>query len=93
MEQAVLQRTNLHVRQAGRPNQRYALLFRDYLRVDPDVTRAYARIKEGLARLHPEDFDGYYEVKDPVCDIILAAAGGKSLLTCEKVSISARCHT
>ncbi len=27
-------RTNLHVRQAGRANQRYALLFRDYLRAD-----------------------------------------------------------
>ncbi len=67
-------RTNLHVRQAGRANQRYALLFRDYLRADPGVTRAYAQVKEALARLHPEDFDGYYDVKDPVCDIILAAA-------------------
>jgi len=62
------------MRQVGRANQRYALLFRDYLRADPDVTRSYAMIKEGLARLHPEDFDGYYEVKDPVCDIIIAAA-------------------
>ena len=67
-------RTNLHIRQAGRANQRYALLFRDYLRADPNVTRAYAQVKEALARLHPDDFDGYYDIKDPVCDIIMAAA-------------------
>jgi GrpB-like predicted nucleotidyltransferase (UPF0157 family) len=66
--------THVHVRQAGRPNQRYALLFRDYLRADPSVAAAYAQIKEALARLHPEDFDAYYDVKDPVCDIVMAAA-------------------
>jgi GrpB-like predicted nucleotidyltransferase (UPF0157 family) len=67
-------RTNLHVRQAGRANQRYALLFRDYLRADPGVTGAYQQIKEALARLHPDDMDAYYDIKDPVCDIIMAAA-------------------
>jgi GrpB-like predicted nucleotidyltransferase (UPF0157 family) len=66
--------TNLHVRQAGLPNQRYALLFRDYLRTDPLAAGAYARVKEALARLHPDDTDAYYDVKDPVCDIIMAAA-------------------
>lgn len=67
-------RTNLHVRQAGRANQRYALLFRDYLRVDAQARGAYEQIKEALARLHPEDIEAYYDVKDPVCDIIMAAA-------------------
>ncbi len=67
-------RTNLHVRQAGRANQRYALLFRDYLRVDPQARGAYQQIKEALARLHPDDVDAYYDVKDPVCDIVMAAA-------------------
>jgi len=66
--------THVHVRQAGWPNQRYALLFRDYLRADPSVAAAYAQIKAALARLHPEDFDAYYDVKDPVCDIVMAAA-------------------
>src|SRR6266571_218663 len=33
---------NLHVRAAGRPNQRYPLLFRDYLRAHPDSAAAYA---------------------------------------------------
>jgi len=55
-------------------NQRYPLLFRDYLRADPRVVGAYGQIKEALARLHPHDADAYYDVKDPVCDIIVAAA-------------------
>ena len=67
-------RTHLHVRQAGRANQRYALLFRDYLRAAPATAAAYARVKEALACLHPEEQDAYYDVKDPVCDVIIAAA-------------------
>jgi GrpB-like predicted nucleotidyltransferase (UPF0157 family) len=67
-------RTNLHIRQVGRANQRYALLFRDYLRADPRVVGAYEQVKEVLARLHPADLDAYYDVKDPVCDIIMVAA-------------------
>jgi len=67
-------RVNLHIRQVGRANQRYPLLFRDYLRADPRAAGAYGQIKEALARLHPHDADAYYDVKDPVCDIIVAAA-------------------
>ncbi len=67
-------RINLHVRQTGRANQRYALLFRDYLRAYPTAAGAYGQVKEALARLHPDDMDAYYDVKDPVCDIIMAAA-------------------
>jgi GrpB-like predicted nucleotidyltransferase (UPF0157 family) len=32
--------TNLHVRLAGKPNQRYPILFRDYLRTHPDQERS-----------------------------------------------------
>lgn len=67
-------RSNLHVRMAGRPNQRYALLFRDYLRAHPLARDAYAIIKQQLARYHPLDADAYYDIKDPVCDIIWGAA-------------------
>jgi len=66
--------TNLHVRLAGKPNQRYPILFRDYLRTHPAVSEAYSRIKSALARLHPDDHDAYCDVKDPACDIIVAAA-------------------
>lgn len=66
--------THLHVRQQGRENQRYALLFRDCLRANPSTAVAYRQVKEALARLHPESADAYYAVKDPVCDIIMDVA-------------------
>ncbi|HVN54945.1 MAG TPA: GrpB family protein [Anaerolineaceae bacterium] len=66
--------TNVHVRVAGRPNQRYPLLFRDYLRANPAAAEAYARVKTALARYHAGDVVAYYDIKDPVCDIIFSAA-------------------
>jgi GrpB-like predicted nucleotidyltransferase (UPF0157 family) len=68
-------RTNLHVRLDGRPNQRYALLFRDYLRAFPAAAAGYAQVKRELARWHPDDLDAYSLIKDPVCDVLMAAAG------------------
>ena len=65
---------NVHVRAAGRPNQRYPLLFRDYLRAHPVAVGAYAEIKRQLARYRPDDLDFYYDIKDPVCDVIIDAA-------------------
>lgn len=66
--------THLHVRQLGRANQRYALLFRDFLRADAPAAAAYERVKVALARLHPDDVEAYYDVKDPVCDLVIQAA-------------------
>jgi GrpB-like predicted nucleotidyltransferase (UPF0157 family) len=66
--------THLHVRVSGRPNRRYALLFRDYLRNTPTAAAAYAQVKLALARLHPDDVEAYYDVKDPVCDLVMNAA-------------------
>jgi GrpB-like predicted nucleotidyltransferase (UPF0157 family) len=65
---------NIHIRQAGKANQRYALLFRDYLRANPAAAQAYAQVKEALVKYHPNDMDAYYDVKDPVCDIIISGA-------------------
>lgn len=67
-------RVHIHVRAAGAANQRYALLFRDYLRSSLLAIGSYDQIKRELARLHPDDADAYYAVKDPVCDLIMAAA-------------------
>jgi GrpB-like predicted nucleotidyltransferase (UPF0157 family) len=66
-------RINMHVRAAGRPNQRYALLFRDYLRAHPPAAEAYAELKRRLAGLDLETAV-YAEVKDPACDLIMQAA-------------------
>jgi GrpB-like predicted nucleotidyltransferase (UPF0157 family) len=65
---------NVHVRLTGRSNQRYALLFRDYLRAHPAAAQAYAQAKEALAKYHASDTEAYYDVKDPVCDIIITGA-------------------
>ena len=65
---------NLHVRRAGSANGRYALLFRDYLRAHPLAAGAYGQAKRALAQHGPSDWDLYYDVKDPVCDIIMAGA-------------------
>ncbi|SRR6266851_3657320 len=67
-------RVYVHIRVAGRPNQRYPLVFRDYLRTEPTASAIYSSIKTELAARHPEDIDAYYAIKDPVCDLIVAAA-------------------
>ncbi len=67
-------RAHIHVRVAGAPNQRYALLFRDYLRAHPAAAGAYATLKRELARRVGDDADAYYDVKDPACDRIWEAA-------------------
>ncbi len=65
---------NIHVREAGRFNQRYALLCRDYLRSHKTAADAYGEIKRQLARYFPENEDAYYDIKDPMFDIIMTGA-------------------
>ena len=67
-------RANIHVRAKGRFNQKYPLVFRDYLRAHPRSADAYAEVKRQLARLADGDAEKYYDVKDPVMDIIMDAA-------------------
>lgn len=61
------------MRAASRPNQRYALLFRDYLRAHPGAAEAYAELKRRLAALGI-DRDVDAEVKDPGRDVIMVSA-------------------
>jgi GrpB-like predicted nucleotidyltransferase (UPF0157 family) len=74
-------RANLHVRVAGRFNQRYPLLCRDYLRSHPVTAAAYETIKRQLAGWFPEDMDAYYDVKDPLFDVIMDGAAAWADLT------------
>jgi GrpB-like predicted nucleotidyltransferase (UPF0157 family) len=64
---------HVHVRVTGRPNQRYALLFRDFLRAHADAAAAYGELKRRLAPLAP-DSATYADAKDPACDLIYLAA-------------------
>jgi GrpB-like predicted nucleotidyltransferase (UPF0157 family) len=67
-------RVHLHIRELGRFNWRYALLFRDYLRAAPAVRGEYELLKRRAAHLFPESIDGYLSLKDPVFHIIYEAA-------------------
>ncbi|GAA2622231.1 hypothetical protein GCM10010399_61820 [Dactylosporangium fulvum] len=64
---------NLHVRLAGSPNERLALLFRDWFRDRPGAVAAYSAFKTALAGA-VTDPDVYTDVKDPVVDLVIVAA-------------------
>jgi GrpB-like predicted nucleotidyltransferase (UPF0157 family) len=66
-------RANIHIRRVNKPNQRYALLVRDFLRANPTVAKAYADLKTRLAAALANPAD-YPEVKDPAVDLIYLAA-------------------
>ncbi len=65
---------NIHVRVEGRFNQRYALLFRDYLRTHDQAAQGYGDAKRALAEIVDHDTDAYYSVKQPVFDILIGTA-------------------
>ncbi len=65
--------THTHMRVQGRANQRYPLLFRDYLRSHPATAEAYAELKRQLVQ-HLADPETYPGVKDPAVDLIYFAA-------------------
>jgi GrpB-like predicted nucleotidyltransferase (UPF0157 family) len=64
---------NLHVRLAGSPNERLALLFRDWFRAHPEAVPAYAAFKRSLAATAP-DIATYSDIKDPVVDLVVSVA-------------------
>lgn len=66
---------NAHARMPGRANQRFALLMRDYLRSFPLAAQAYGLTKRAIINRHPEDdLTVYYEIKNPVFDLIYCGA-------------------
>jgi GrpB-like predicted nucleotidyltransferase (UPF0157 family) len=67
-------RSHIHVREEGRTNQAYPLLFRDFLRQDARMLQAYQTIKVELARHFPNDLEAYYAIKDPYMDTVYLAA-------------------
>lgn len=64
---------NLHARLIGSPNERLALLFRDWFRAHPEAVPAYAAFKRSLAAVTP-DVGTYSDVKDPVVDLVRCVA-------------------
>jgi GrpB-like predicted nucleotidyltransferase (UPF0157 family) len=73
-EPAGQRRANIHIRVDGSPNQIYPVLFRDYLRAHPNSAKSIELIKREIAKRHANDVDAYYDIKDPVYDLIWDAA-------------------
>lgn len=64
---------NLHVRRTGSPNERLALLFRDWFRAHPEAIAPYAAFKTALAGA-TSNLEVYSVVKDPVVDLVIVTA-------------------
>jgi len=73
-EQTGKRRANIHIRELGRINQIYPLLFRDYVRSDDVIKDAYEAIKRELASRFPNDANAYYSIKDPYMDTVFRGA-------------------
>lgn len=63
---------NLHVRLVGSPNERLALLFRDFLRAHPRSVPAYAEFKLALLAAVSGNLGTYSKVKDPMVDLVIS---------------------
>lgn len=48
------------------PDVKRHLLFRDYLRLHPERSEAYASVKEQLAKQYPEDIQSYMAGKNEI---------------------------
>jgi GrpB-like predicted nucleotidyltransferase (UPF0157 family) len=66
--------SNVHVRVAGAPNERYALLFRDFLRANDRARDLLDSFKKRLAAEVEGERELYVELKDPATDVLLTAA-------------------
>lgn len=64
----------VHIRVAGRANQRLALLVRDYLRADPAAAAAYLEAERRLVALHAHDDTAYAEATQRRRDRVAADA-------------------
>lgn len=64
---------NIHVREHGGPNVRYALLFRDYLTADSRAAGAWGRFKMRLAQ-SVSDLADYGQIKAPAQEILMQSA-------------------
>jgi dephospho-CoA kinase len=59
--------TNVHVRVDGWPNQRFALLFRDWLTANPDVRDEVLAVKRDVAAGGPKATGKYADSKESWC--------------------------
>lgn len=63
---------HLHLMTTASARWRQQLAFRDALRANPDLVRAYAQLKHELARRHEDDREAYTAGKQRFVDNVLA---------------------
>ena len=51
------------------------IVFRDFLRNDPDAAKRYSAVKEMAAKLYPNDIDKYIEYKSPCIQELYVQCG------------------
>lgn len=68
------QRIHVHIREVGRFNHRFALLFRDFLRADENARAQYQTFKRQAALAYPNDINGYLALKAPVFNLLYRMA-------------------
>jgi GrpB-like predicted nucleotidyltransferase (UPF0157 family) len=74
-------RTHIHVRRAGSFSEQFALLFRDFLRVDQGAASEYVAVKRALAQQHRHDGQAYTDAKAPYCWEVIRRADEWAQLT------------
>jgi GrpB-like predicted nucleotidyltransferase (UPF0157 family) len=67
-------RTHIHVRRAGSFSEQFPLLFRDFLRLHPNVAAQYADLKIQLSQQYRDDREKYTDAKQPFIWQIIAQA-------------------
>lgn len=67
----------IHVNSSDSEDFQNAIIFRDYLRKNPNQVKKYAKIKQKAARLANNDRDIYMKIKSPVILEILTKARSK----------------
>ncbi|WP_152392658.1 GrpB family protein [Paenibacillus guangzhouensis] len=72
-------RIHIHVREAGSWSEQLNLLFRDYLREQPEACKKYEEVKYGLAERYRNDREAYVRGKEEVVWAILRQAHGWSM--------------
>ena len=70
-----LRKHHLYVCAQDAEELRRHIVFRDYLRTNPDAVAEYSRIKEEGAMLYPWDIDKYIEHKSPFIESIYKRIG------------------
>jgi GrpB-like predicted nucleotidyltransferase (UPF0157 family) len=65
---------NLHLIGEANDQWRTDLLFREYLRANPDVRDEYETVKRDAAKAHPNDIDAYNREKADFCGSVLSRA-------------------